>query len=168
MDPDQLSSHLCPILFLTFVKLSYLNLSASQKKAKASCFPRPLTPKNKNVVSGQSGALLQPALSPVSMLLISRRPHHVVILLSDDGVVLSGGSPAVHDVHHRQHAQEEQLPEEEPQQAAQLHPQVSGSQRQEVASSDVIAPRSGEPALQKHCRWTGRQDRQLLHPPGGD
>lgn len=165
MYPDQLSSH----LFLTFVKLSYLNLSASQKKVKASCFPRPLTPKNKNVMSGQSGALLQPALSPVSVRLVSRRPHRVVmLLLSHDDVVLSGGSPAVHDVHHRQHAQEEQLPEEGPQQAAQLHPQVSGSQRQEVASSDVIAPRSGEPALQKHRRWAGRQNRQLLHPTGGD
>lgn len=100
MDPDQLSSHLCCILSLTFVKLSYLNLSASQKKVKASCFPRPLTPKNKNVMSGRPDALLQPALSPVSVLLISCRTHRVVMLLSNDGVVLSGGSAGIYDVHH--------------------------------------------------------------------
>lgn len=32
-----------------------------QRKGRASCFPRPLTPKNKNILSGP-----QPALSPVS------------------------------------------------------------------------------------------------------
>nr|XP_029132274.1 nuclear mitotic apparatus protein 1-like isoform X2 [Labrus bergylta] len=35
-----------------------------EKKVKASCFPRPLTPKNKNVINGSSSAQLRPALSP--------------------------------------------------------------------------------------------------------
>ncbi|TNN01943.1 hypothetical protein fugu_011325 [Takifugu bimaculatus] len=37
-----------------------------EKKGKAGCFPHPLTPKNKNVLSGPSNALLHPNLSLVS------------------------------------------------------------------------------------------------------
>lgn len=43
---------------------TFVFISLSQKKVKASCFPRPLTPKNKNVYSGQ----LQSALNPVSAM----------------------------------------------------------------------------------------------------
>ncbi|XP_034460610.1 nuclear mitotic apparatus protein 1 isoform X5 [Hippoglossus hippoglossus] len=35
-----------------------------EKRVKASCFPRPLTPKNKNVNSGSSSSHLRPVLSP--------------------------------------------------------------------------------------------------------
>ncbi|XP_051814282.1 nuclear mitotic apparatus protein 1 [Acanthochromis polyacanthus] len=35
-----------------------------EKKTKTSCFPHPLTPKNKNMSSGHSGSHLQPILSP--------------------------------------------------------------------------------------------------------
>ncbi|XP_016532913.1 nuclear mitotic apparatus protein 1 isoform X4 [Poecilia formosa] len=35
-----------------------------ERKTKASCFPRPLTPKNKNVSSGPSSAILHPIVSP--------------------------------------------------------------------------------------------------------
>ncbi|XP_043976143.1 nuclear mitotic apparatus protein 1 isoform X4 [Gambusia affinis] len=35
-----------------------------EKKTRSSCFPRPLTPKNKNVSSGPSSANLHPILSP--------------------------------------------------------------------------------------------------------
>nr|XP_057936075.1 nuclear mitotic apparatus protein 1 isoform X2 [Doryrhamphus excisus] len=38
--------------------------SSPEKKLKASCFPRPLTPKNKNINSGPSSTQLHPALSP--------------------------------------------------------------------------------------------------------
>lgn len=38
--------------------------TSPEKKVKASCFPRPLTPKNRNVMSGSSSSHLQPALSP--------------------------------------------------------------------------------------------------------
>lgn len=44
----------------------YLNL---KKKMKASCFPRPLTPKNRSVSSGPSSSTLRAALSPVSVIL---------------------------------------------------------------------------------------------------
>ncbi|XP_019741453.1 nuclear mitotic apparatus protein 1 isoform X3 [Hippocampus comes] len=37
-----------------------------EKKLKASCFPRPLTPKNKNINSGPSNSQLDPVLSPVN------------------------------------------------------------------------------------------------------
>ncbi|XP_054650436.1 nuclear mitotic apparatus protein 1 isoform X2 [Dunckerocampus dactyliophorus] len=51
-----------------FTKRSASTLSVHQsspeKKLKASCFPRPLTPKNKNINSGPSSARLHPALSP--------------------------------------------------------------------------------------------------------
>lgn len=40
--------------------------SIQQKKVKASCFPRPLTPKNRNINTGSSRSHLHPALSPVS------------------------------------------------------------------------------------------------------
>ncbi|XP_060929744.1 nuclear mitotic apparatus protein 1 [Limanda limanda] len=35
-----------------------------EKRVKASCFPRPLTPKNKNVISGSSSSQLRAVLSP--------------------------------------------------------------------------------------------------------
>nr|XP_046244742.1 nuclear mitotic apparatus protein 1 isoform X5 [Scatophagus argus] len=38
--------------------------TSPEKKVKASCFPRPLTPKNKNVISGSSSSQLRPAPSP--------------------------------------------------------------------------------------------------------
>ncbi|XP_074535426.1 uncharacterized protein LOC141797696 isoform X2 [Halichoeres trimaculatus] len=38
--------------------------TSPEKKVKASCFPRPLTPKNRNVVTGPSSSQLHPALSP--------------------------------------------------------------------------------------------------------
>ncbi|TMS07621.1 Nuclear mitotic apparatus protein 1 [Larimichthys crocea] len=38
--------------------------TSPEKKVKASCFPRPLTPKNKNVMAGSSSSQLHPALSP--------------------------------------------------------------------------------------------------------
>ncbi|AWO99137.1 putative nuclear mitotic apparatus protein 1 [Scophthalmus maximus] len=38
--------------------------TSPEKKVKASCFPRPLTPKNKNVNSGSSSSRFHPVLSP--------------------------------------------------------------------------------------------------------
>ncbi|KAM9812805.1 nuclear mitotic apparatus protein 1 isoform 1-T2 [Syngnathus typhle] len=50
-------------------KRSASSLSVTQtspeKKMKATCFPRPLTPKNKNMNSGSTNSNLHPALSPV-------------------------------------------------------------------------------------------------------
>nr|XP_057936079.1 uncharacterized protein LOC131134615 isoform X2 [Doryrhamphus excisus] len=44
--------------------VSNLSVETAKKKLKASCFPRPLTSKNKNINSGPSSAQLHPALSP--------------------------------------------------------------------------------------------------------
>uniref|UniRef100_H3BYB8 Nuclear mitotic apparatus protein 1 n=1 Tax=Tetraodon nigroviridis TaxID=99883 RepID=H3BYB8_TETNG len=38
--------------------------TSPEKKMKASCFPHPLTPKNKNMLNGTSGSVLHPTLSP--------------------------------------------------------------------------------------------------------
>ncbi|XP_051935103.1 nuclear mitotic apparatus protein 1 isoform X3 [Hippocampus zosterae] len=40
--------------------------TSPEKKLKGSCFPRPLTPKNKNVNSGPSNSQLDPVISPVN------------------------------------------------------------------------------------------------------
>lgn len=81
----------------------------------------------------------------------------------------AGGPPAVHDVHHRQHAQEEQLPEEGPQQAAQLHQEVPGPGS--GPGSGLGPTPAAEPQLQNLCcccYWTPRRGQQLHHTPGGD
>ncbi|KAM9853508.1 uncharacterized protein ACBR49_004315 [Aulostomus maculatus] len=55
--------------------------SSPEKKVKASCFPRPLTPKNKNVNSGPSNSQIHPVLSPGErrqsmMFSIDNTPKH--------------------------------------------------------------------------------------------
>ncbi|KAI3354367.1 hypothetical protein L3Q82_018890 [Scortum barcoo] len=68
--PGQLPSKVVSASQLRSPKASKQSLStlsvhqtSPEKKVKASCFPRPLTPKNKNVMSGPSSSHLQPALS---------------------------------------------------------------------------------------------------------
>lgn len=101
------SSVISDVLFLAIHKLPVW-----QKKVKASCFPRPLTPKNKNMLSAPSTSQLHPSLSPVSetsthTLMVLFWLHYmwfIILMLSP-----SGWAEAVYDVYYWQHPKEQQL-----------------------------------------------------------